>query len=73
MEVGVVCTGVEVMAMGKMLVSFPLNATLVFHVWKYVKCVYMQCMYLAVPTCGCYLYEHVHTHVPVDMSIGMFM
>ena len=28
MEVGVVCAGVEVMAMGKMLVSFPFNATL---------------------------------------------
>ena len=27
MEVGVVCAGVEVMAMGKMLVSFPFNAT----------------------------------------------
>ena len=53
MEVGVVCAGVEVMAMGKMLVSFPLNATPLSLVWECTKCVHVQCMHLAVPTCGC--------------------
>jgi len=43
MEVGVVCTGVEVMAMGKMLVSFSFNGTPLSLVWG---CVYVQCMHL---------------------------
>ena len=56
MEVGVVCAGVEVMAMGKILVSFPFNAPL-YPLFGNVLRVYMcsvWCpMYSTVPTCGC--------------------
>ncbi len=36
---GVVCTGVEVMGMGNLLISFPFNAaTPLFLVWECIYC-----------------------------------